>query len=151
MVKNVTWYLGGYSSTSVTTDNMYTYERSSDDTYYYTDNTSNKTTTGNIGLMYVSDYGYSVLSSSCARTKNISSYSTDACAGNSWLFNTGYEWTIMHRTSYSNDVFYVLNTGILSINNAHNGSATRPVLYLDSSVYILSCEGTKSKPYIIAM
>ena len=30
--------------------------------------------------MYPSDYGYSVLSSSCARTTNLSSYSSDACA-----------------------------------------------------------------------
>ena len=151
MVKNVTWYLGGYSSYTVTANNMYTYERSIDDTYYYEDNRSNKTTTGYIGLMYVSDYGYSVLSSSCARTKNISSYSTDACAGNSWLFNTGYEWTIMHSTSNSSDGFYVCTAGNLISNFAYYGYSTRPVLYLDSSVYKLSGEGTKTKPYIIAM
>ena len=56
MVKNVTWYLGGYSSTSATADAFYGYERGT--TVYSGRPTS---TTGYIGLMYPSDYGYSVL------------------------------------------------------------------------------------------
>ena len=151
MIKNVTWYLGGYSSNSVTTDNMYTYERSTSDTYYYTDNRNNKTVTGNIGLMYVSDYGYSVLSSSCARTTTLNSYGSSSCAGNSWLYGNGYEWTIGHYSSSWTSVFAVYYTGHVSTNGASRGYATRPVLYLDSSVYIINGTGSKSDPYVIGM
>ena len=38
MVKNVIWYLGGYSSAMATADSFYEYERSNDDIYYYVDN-----------------------------------------------------------------------------------------------------------------
>ena len=151
MIKNVTWYLGGYSSNSATTESFFGYERSTSDDNYYTNNTSYKTTTGYIGLMYASDYGYSVLSSSCARTTALGSYSSSSCGGSSWLKKETYEWTITHRTSNSYNVFDVYYIGNLNNYLANYGNATRPVLYLDSSVYIIKGTGTESDPYIIAM
>ena len=152
MVKNVTWYLGGYSSTSATAEAFYGYERSTVDSNYYTNNKNYKTTSGYIGLMYASDYGYSVLSSSCARTIKLASYNTDACAGNSWLYKDGYAWTITHRTSSASSVCTVYSTGnLINYYNAYNGYASQPVLYLDSSVYILTGNGTESNPYVIDM
>ena len=74
MVVNVTWYLGGYSSSGATTEAFYGYERGT--TVYSGRPTS---TTGYIGLMYPSDYGYSVLSSSCSRTTTLGSYSSASC------------------------------------------------------------------------
>ena len=146
MIENVTWYLGGYSSTSATAEAFYGYERGT--TVYSGRPTS---TTGYIGLMYPSDYGYSVLSSSCARTTNLGSYNNATCAGQSWLYGQGYEWTITPSSSRSNYVFYVRNDGYLSSINASRGSAARPVLYLDSSVYVIDGTGTQSDPYIIGM
>ena len=151
MIKNVTWYLGGYSSNSATTESFFGYERSTSDDNYYTNNTSYKTTTGYIGLMYASDYGYSVLSSSCARTTNLGSYSSSSCGGSSWLKKEPKECTITHNASSSNFVFKVDTTGYLDNYYVYDGSATRPVLYLDSSVYIIKGTGTESDPYIIAM
>ncbi len=147
MIENVTWYLGGYSSTIATAEAFYGYERGT--TVYSGRPTS---TTGYIGLMYPSDYGYSVLSSSCARTRNLGSYNNATCAGQSWLYGQGSEWTITPLSSSSYTVFYVYNHGYLSDrNNARNGSAARPVLYLDSSVYVIDGTGTQSDPYIIGM
>ena len=146
MIENVTWYLGGYSSTSATAEAFYGYERGT--TVYSGRPTS---TTGYIGLMYPSDYGYSVLSSSCARTTNLSSYNNATCAGQSWLYGQGYEWTITPDSSSSRFVFYVDNYGYLSSNIANSGDAARPVLYLDSSVYVIDGTGTQSDPYIIGM
>ena len=152
MIKNVTWYLGGYSSASVTAENFFNYERSTSNNYYYSSNTGYKTATGYIGLMYPSDYGYSVLSSSCARTVKLGAYNSLACGGSSWLKKEALEWTLSHNTGYSDDVLYVHYEGRLAnYTYAHNGSATRPVLYLDSSVYIIKGTGTESDPYIIAM
>ena len=144
MIKNVTWYLGGYSSTSATAEAFYGYERST--TVYSGRPTS---TTGYIGLMYPSDYGYSVLASSCARTTNLGDYDNATCAGQSWMYGQGYEWTITPLSSFSDLVFLV--NGDLYYYAANYGYADRPVLYLDSNVYVIDGTGTQSDPYIIGM
>ncbi|HIU11687.1 MAG TPA: hypothetical protein IAB65_03195 [Candidatus Onthocola stercorigallinarum] len=146
MIENVTWYLGGYSSTSATAEAFYGYERG--DTVYSGRPTS---TTGYIGLMYPSDYGYSVLASSCARTTNLGSYSNSTCAGQSWMYGQGYEWTITPRSSDSYRAFRVAGSGYLNYGSADNGNSARPVLYLDSSVYVIDGNGSQSDPYIIGM
>ena len=146
MIANVTWHLGGYSSTSATAESFYGYERGT--TVYSGRPTS---TTGYIGLMYPSDYGYSVLSSSCARTINLGSYNSGTCAGQSWLYGKGYEWTISPYSSYSDGVFNLGDNGNLRDSDAGDGSGARPVLYLDASVYKIDGEGTLDKPYIIGM
>ena len=146
MIVNVTWYLGGYSSTDATTDIFYTAER---ETTVYSGRPTEWE--GKIGLMYLSDYGYSVLASSCTRTTNLSSYNTSSCAGESWLYGQSYDWTITPLSSYPNYVFLVNQSGYLTMDFAYYGCSTRPVLYLDSSVYVIDGNGTASDPYIIGM
>ncbi len=146
MIENVTWYLGGHSTKSATTDAFYGYERG--DTVY---SGRPPTATRYIGLMYPSDYGYSVLASSCARTTNLSSYDNATCAGQSWLYSKGYVWTITPDSSRGNYVFFVYSDGSLSIDDANYGFAARPSLYLDSSVYVVDGDGSQSDPYIIGM
>ena len=146
MIAKVTWHLGGYSSTSATTSAFYGYERGT--TVYSGRPTS---TTGYIGLMYPSDYGYSVLSSSCARTTNLGSYNSANCAGQSWLYGKGYEWTLTPYSSYSDDVFYLNVYGTLYISYADYGYGSRPVLYLDASVYKIDGDGSLNNPYIVEM
>ena len=143
MIENVTWYLGGCSRTSATAEAFYGYERG--DTVYSERPTS---TTGYIGLMYPSDYGYSVLASSCARTTNLGSYGTASCAGQSWFYGQGYEWTI---TPFLYHVLYVDSSGYFDNDRASYGFSARPVLYLDSSVYVIDGNGSQSDPYIIGM
>ena len=147
MIQNVTWYLRGYSSTSATAESFYNYERTTGTVY----SGRPTETTGYIGLMYPSDYGYSVLASSCARTTNLRSYNTSSCAGRSWLYKTGYEWTITPSSSPSYYVFVLNTRGSLDRSNADNGFSIRPVLYLSSSVYKITGYGTISNPYIIGM
>ena len=146
MIANVTWYLGGYSSNSATTEAFYGYERGT--TVYSGRPTS---TTGYIGLMYPSDYGYSVLSTSCARTTNLGSYSSASCGGQSWLYGKGYEWTLSPRSSNSISVFNLVYSGDLNSYSANYGNGHRPVLYLDSSVYKIDGDGSIGNPYIIGM
>ena len=146
MIANVTWYLGGYSSAKATAESFYGYERG---TSVYSGRPTS--TTGYIGLMYPSDYGYSVLSSSCARTTNLSSYYSSTCAGASWLYGKGYEWTISPNSSDSVNVFILSYQGFLPMDSVRDGNGARPVLYLDASVYKIDGEGTLDKPYIIGM
>ena len=146
MIANVTWYLGGYSSNSATTEAFYGYERGT------TVPSGNLTsTTGYIGLMYPSDYGYSVLSSSCARTTNLGSYDNATCAGQSWLYGKSYEWTLTPYSSSSYGVFALNYPGQLSNYSASSGYGSRPVLYLDASVYKTDGDGSLENPYIVGM
>ena len=146
MVENVTWKLGGHSTSSATAGAFYTAERGS--TVYGSNSTS---TTGYIGLMYPSDYGYSVLASSCARTTNLGSYNSSSCGGKSWLLKNGYEWTMTHWSSSSNNVFYVNYDAYLYINGANGGNAVRPTAYLKSNVYVISGTGSITDPYVIGI
>ena len=146
MVKNVTWYLGGNSTNWATSSQFYNYERG--DTVYSGRPTS---TTGYIGLMYPSDYGYSVLASSCSRGTNLPSYNNSTCAGQSWLYLGSNEWTITPNSSNSYYVFTVRYNGYFGYDNAYDGYSARPVLYLDSNVYVIDGNGSISDPYIIGM
>ena len=147
MIQNVTWYLRGYSRAGETAESFYNYERTTGTVY----SGRPTETTGYIGLMYPSDYGYSVLASSCARTTNLSSYNKSTCVGQSWLYKTGYEWTITPSSSRSSYVFSLHTNGLLDYVNANHGYSIRPVLYLSSSVYKITGDGTISNPYIIGM
>ena len=144
MIQNVTWYLGGIGSSS-TAEAFYTAERGT--TVYSGRSTS---TTGNIGLMYMSDYGYSVLSSSCARSTSVGSYSSSTCAGQSWLYGNSLEWTLVSDSSGSTKVWYVHANGDAVGNDAYNGYAARPVLYLKSTIKKSAGDGSRNNPYIVA-
>ena len=141
MIASVTWHLGGYSSTSATSSAFYGYERG----------TTPTSTTGYIGLMYPSDYGYSVLASSCARTKNLGYYNNATCAGQSWLYGKGFEWTLTPSSSNGYSVFLLYDNGYVTSSGAFYGFGSRPVLYLDDSVYKIGGDGSLNNPYIVGM
>ena len=144
---NTTWYLGGPDSNSNPASTYYANERDSRKIY----SGRSASTPGNVGLMYASDYGYSVLSSSCARTNNLDSYNTNDCAGNAWLKKEAYEWTITPHSDYSASVWYVYNAGYVNSHNASNGDASRPVLYLKSDVTVMGGDGSLDNPYRIRL
>ncbi len=143
---NTTWYLGGPSDNFIPASICYANER--DNSMIYSGRSAS--TTGNVGLMYASDYGYSVLSSSCARTTNLFDYDT-ACAGNAWLKKETYEWTITPSSSNSFYVFDVDRAGSPNKYDADSGSASRPVLYLKSDVTVMGGDGSLDNPYQIGI
>ena len=144
MIENVTWYLGGRADTTATASTFYSAERGT--TVY-----AGRPTSGNgyIGLMYPSDYGYSVLANSCVRTTNLGSYNTAACGGNAWLFRGEYEWTITPNSGYTSFVFNVNYNGFVSNLIANLGNSVRPVLYLKSDTKKLSGDGSLGDPFIV--
>ena len=150
-IENAAWNLGGYNSFSVTTANMYTYERG-------TTVSSGRpvVTTAKVGLMYPSDYGYSVTNANCSHTsKNLDSYNSSSCGGKAWLLKYGYEWTNSPASGHSSAVFYVDMNAALSNLYALHGHGVRPVLYLKSNVYVTNKDdtnvGSETNPYKIAI
>ena len=145
-IENATWNLGGYNSNSVTTANMYTYERG---TTVYSGNSV--ATTGKVGLMYPSDYGYSVTNANCSHTsKNLGSYNSSSCGGKAWLLY-GYEWTNSPYSGISNGVFRVNSSAYLNGSYADIGNGVRPVLYLKSNVYVTGGDGSINNPYQLSL
>ena len=130
---------------------MYTYERG---TNVYSGRPV--VTTAKVGLMYPSDYGYSVTDANCSHTsKNLGSYNTAACGGKAWLLKYGYEWTNTPLFQNSSDVFLVRSFANVYNYNATHGYGVRPVLYLKSNVYVTNKDdtnvGSKTNPYKIAI
>lgn len=135
MIANVTWYLGGSSSSTSTVENYYNNERSS--TVY-----SGRAikTNAYIGLMYMSDYGYGYLVTSDCTRSNIRT-----CFKNNWLYGFGKEWTLMH---VSTSAEYVNAIG--RVDSSAAGFVSRPVVYLNSNINKFGGDGSFDSPYIIS-
>ena len=135
MIKNVYWNTGA-SDNSVNAVTAYTNE------------IATRTVSGKVGLMTASDYGYATSSSYHSvvmSNKNASRTSEN------WLGGQAYEWTSIQGVDYTVFALYIDDTGVLKEDNAHYGYAVRPVVYLDSSVYIISGDGSITNPYQIGM
>jgi len=131
MVKNVYWPIG-YNSYNMTVDNFYRKEY------------LNSKVSGNVGIISVVDYGYAT--SNDYYSTQLSSYNT--AASTNWLFN-GKE-RILGNHSIINYNGAVLKDYYGEADNVA-GFPVRPVVYLNSQVYILSGSGTESDPFILGM
>ena len=138
MIADATWNIGGRSTDSATASTFLTAEKIT------------KSSASKIGLMTVSDYGYSVLASDCSRSTNVGSYDTASCAGKSWMQASGGDRTITPNLPDSYHVFIASGSGYVSSSTANYGFGVTPVLYLEAGVYVIDGDGTKGDPYILA-
>ena len=151
-IETATWNLGGYKcgsvSTSVSASDMYTYERGT--TVYNSGRPV--VTTAKVGLMYPSDYGYSVTDANCSHTsKKLRSYNTAACGGKAWLLKYGYEWTSTPCLGDPYSLFIVFHSALVSSSSANSGYGVRPVLYLKSNIYVTGGDGSINNPYQLSL
>lgn len=133
MINPVMWKSGARSGSLLS--EIYNSERTTDTVNTY------------IGLIYLSDYGFSVLESNCPRSTNMGSYNSPSCAGQSWLFGQGDEW-VLSASSYGD---YIRYDGINYSSDPTEDKAVRPTIYLNANVYAIGGTGTEIDPYIIAM
>ena len=132
MIENVLWYLGDGSRIDGTPDNYYLAERS-----------KNLTTSGNVGLMYLSDYAYGALPSCMDRTITFNKYnimSTYSITGCSWLYKDSESFI---------SKYYVCGSGFCD-RSYSSFVDIRPVVYLKSNVIKVSGDGSMATPYIIS-
>ena len=145
-IETATWNLGGSDASNAET--MYKNERGT------TVKTSGTpiVTTAKVGLMYASDYGYSVKNSSCNHSStSLGSYYTTACGGSAWMLKNGNEWTVSPDSSNANYVFYVIYYAGVPSSYATYGFGVRPVLYLNSNVYITGGDGSINNPFQVSL
>ena len=154
MISNAVWNLGGTTSytTALATD-WYSYERGT--TVYSERPTS---WTGQIGLMYPSDYGYATSGGNTGRNACLSyslydwsSYSD--CKNNSWLYKDGiYQWTFTPHSGRSDSAYRVYHDGLLGNFVAYDEhGAVSPVLYLSSGVKITGGDGSEESPFNLSL
>lgn len=152
MIDTATYYLGGYSHND--TNSEYYYQIMKPEDWYNAERITTNvngnnpgTWTGNVGLMYPSDFGYAA--SDCQDTA-IYSWST-SCRDVDWLDKPiNNQWTITPAFSTTNTSLYILNNG--KVRDAYSRLSSygiRPVLYLDSAVEIDGGEGTSDLPYTL--
>ncbi len=146
------WYLGAmdHEKREIYTSND----------YYFGERSHTKSLNGgkisfiaNIGLLYPSDYGYSIGSQyeNSAMFPNKEFYQS-----NSWLYQLEqeyYEWTISPDYTYrASNAYAIYNRGEVSIQGVddprfhHN---VRPAFYLKETIGYKSGNGTKANPYRI--
>ena len=143
LIENVTWKMGGMDTIG-TAQNTYTAERAGS-VFAGTANVA----TGYVGIMYPSDYGYSVLASTCARSVLLGAYNTDACNGQSWLSWYAFEYVLMPRLANGSSTWIMNVSGVPTNTSSINGAPVRPVLYLKSNTLKVSGTGTYNDPYTV--
>ena len=109
------------------------------------------TYTDEIGLMYISDYGYAT--SPSYWNTNMSSYNTTNIRNNNWLYLGSSEWVITPRVNGTfGYVFYITSSG--NVNDYSLSSSSyeydyRPTFYLKANVTYLSGSGTTIDPILL--
>ena len=159
MIGSAKYYLGGYNVYTQTSQDMYSYERKiSGSDYYYGSNPTNWV--GKLALMYESNYGYA--SANCETKKlyiglnGSSSNDLRACNDTNWLYNIKVnEWLLspFSTNSIGNGLIFIATSkGYIGSQYADLVQyATRPVLYLTSSVEITGGDGTSTDPYTLGL
>ena len=109
----------------------------------------NTTYDAKIGLMYVSDYGFSAKPS--AWTLTLLNDGKSTATNDNWMYMGMHEWTISRDSDTVSNLFSVRSYGYVdesSANSDYNG--VRPVFNLESTVAYVSGSGTQSDPIRIA-
>ena len=162
--KEVIWTLGGVADSKILSKNYYEKERgeSTGNSNIYPNEWSNETDVGEkyngIGLIYSSDYGYSVGGNgrnNCL-TKNLGAYNEDDCYANDWLKPSINLWTLSPNVSTTNGVIRIDSNGSIGgSNSTFYILRVWPTLYLKSSVKILENQqldleyGTIDNPFVL--
>ena len=148
MILDNTYSLLGWDDSSVYSNQMYEYERSTGSVY-----TGRPTSwIGKIALAYPSDYGYAADLGKC--TKTLFYYRDSTCTSNNWMKSmmTSSNWLL---TPFSGDPIIVWNirsTGYVYHYDDYPyvASGVTPVLYLGSELSIKTGTGSSSAPYQIS-
>ncbi len=135
------WKVGGMTLSQgvETIKNVYKYELGT--------SSKSKTYSGQLGLMYVSDYGYAA-SPDLWKTK-LNYYD----GSNNWLSYLNVyrkaEWTITVVSDNQGWAFDIFTDGGITRHSITDQFFVRPCFYLDSNVLYFTGDGTKSTPYQI--
>ncbi len=139
-IEEMDWYLG----------NVELNENKSVISYYDEERSSSNRWKGNIGLLYLSDVGYTF-----SKGVNDFCYSTLSNTNNckvdksSWMFldNDSYMWTMDKSADSLNNVISFNSN--FNVGSANTSNSVHPVFYLKKTAKIIRGDGSSSNPYVI--
>lgn len=140
MIDTVVWKVGGNTQANLANVNVINAYKNE-----IINPTSTITCYAKIGLMYISDYGFSA-DPSCWTT-TLSSFYNNNSTNKVWMFMGYSEYTLTPSTTSEDGVMGIAMTGAVSSYTASVDNAIRPVFYLNTNVKMLSGDGTKTIPY----
>ncbi len=154
MISESVWNLGGSNTSSIISKEFYERERGSDVYSKY------KTKwTGQVGLIYPSDYGYATAGdattdrSTCLNTSlsDWNGSNVEDCKTNDWLYkNSEDQWTMARNPSDPTQIFALYSTGQEYFNRAFNECEIRPSVYLNLNTGIKIGEvGSSTSPFVL--
>ena len=144
MISETTYSLLGWDTTSIYSDQIYNYERTTGSVYNET--TRDESWTGKVALAYPSDYGYAADLNQCSQT--LYDYDNSTCMSNDWMFNSAFQWLLTSNSGYSSYVWSVNSSGFVNYRDrAYGENGVRPVLFLGSELGIKAGDGSNSAPY----
>ena len=150
LISESLWYLKGWNSSSIYSDQMYDYERNSGKVNI----TSWPTTMpGNIAIPYVSDYGYAADLGSCSG-KTLAQYNDTTCTSANWMktvYGNNYGWLMAPNSSSSIYAWRVVSSGYVHNDVVYYANGVSPVLHLNSELGIKTGDGSQNTPYQIAI
>ena len=114
---------------------------------------------GNVGLLYVSDYGYATSGGSnynrvkCLNKEMFNWNQYSDCYENNWLYSKySNKWAITPHPTLEDSAAFISKDGNVRNNNKTSyNPAIKPVVYLKSSVKILSGDGSSTVPYVLGI
>ncbi len=163
MIGDAVFYLGGAAYDSRThygsTEDVYAWERGNTTCGACNSDATKLTWTGKVALMYPSDeymvYGNGVNETCYIDTHYCSSY-RNAQIG--WVYKSNilegqstpvYTWLLASYSEYEY-AFFASSDGYLGSAGVDITYGIRPVLYLKSSIQILSGDGSEQNPYVLS-
>ena len=154
MISSVVWNLGYISIYQDVTNMFYIRERG-------TESFAGRATkwTGYVGLMYPSDYGYATNGglttnrNTCLNTSvfNLNNSNVSDCKNNNWLhLDASGQWSLTPVMAHDYCSYAVQSDGKVFYHDTTVPNAARPVVYLDTKLYVTKGEGTETNPYKIS-
>ena len=146
-----TWKVGGNTWAKIGTSPMYTAYQN-EITHAVTTNTTDEKTeySAQIGLMYVSDYGYAASPTYWTYPGYSSSGASSdyrAATTSNWMYMGLYDWTISRIAGGSDSAFSVYFAGSVYSNNVGNGgTGVRPSFNLITPTTYYGGTGSMSDP-----
>ena len=117
--------------------------------------------TGKVALIYMSDYVYSTSGGTTINrelcltnpTNDYNYWASNDCSNNSWINNETTQWVLSPyanptRSCYNSSI---LTNGFISSGFTNMNYDIRPSVYLNSSVKIVSGNGSSESPYTLAL
>lgn len=154
LISETLWYLRGWDNYTIYSNQMYDHERNNGRVSITEQPT---TLLKNVGLPYVSDYGYASDLESC--TENFYYYDNSTCTSTNWMNSilgmSSGGWLMAPYSSgnsgSSDGAWFVNSPGYVYIASAYSANGVAPVLHLDSELSIGSGDGSEGSPYKLAV